>query len=149
MACAGKNEGVQPEVAIDEPLPVEELEVVEDDRPSVRVLLKARHADDLPDRAALDAHDDAMGQLMALSKEDDELIVRERALLLLALYPESETARARLIEVATGTDHAKLRAAAFRGLQPWAAEEEVIALAKAAADDPDARVQAAAAALLE
>lgn len=154
LACAGKSEGVEPEVAVEEPVPaVEVVEVVEvtptEQAPSVRVLLKARHADDLPDRAALEAHEDALDQLIALSREDDELIVRERALLLLALYPESDTARALLIEVAAGTDHAKLRAAAFRGLVPWAGEDEVRALASTAAEDPDARVQAAATALLE
>lgn len=56
--------------------------------PAVRDLLLAKDVADLPDRAVLDTHNDAAKDLADLATLDQQLIVRERALMLLALYPE-------------------------------------------------------------
>ena len=149
LACSGK--------AVDEPAGVEQptpkLEPLAPVEPmqgsSLRMLLKAWHSDDVPGREVFDAHEDAVVQLMELARDDAEMIVRERAMLSLSLYPESPEAKTLLVGVVEGDEHAKLRAAALRGLGGWKADADVVALAESAKADADPRVQAAAAALLE
>lgn len=149
LACSGK--AVDEPVAVEEPTPkLEPLAPVEPmEGSSLRMLLKAWHANDVPGREVFDAHDDPVGQLMDLARDDAEMIVRERAMLSLGLYPESAEAKALLVGVVESEEHAKLRAAALRGLSGWKADPDVVALAQAAQTDADPRVQAAATALLE
>ena len=149
LACSGK--AVDEPVAVEEPAPkLEPLAPVQPmEGSSLRMLLKAWHSDDVPGREVFDAHEDAVGQLMALAQDDPEMIVRERAMLSLGLYPESADAKALLVGVVQGDEHAKLRAAALRGLGGWKTDADVVALAESAKEDLDPRVQAAAGALLE
>lgn len=79
----------------------------------VEELLRARHTEDLPDRATLDIHGDAVAILGHLAAHASTLQVRARAYDLLGLYETDAT----LVE-ALGDDalHGKLRAAAALGL---------------------------------
>lgn len=85
-----------------------------DSAESIRSLLQARHVQDLPTRATLDQHADAEGALRWLAVNDDQAIVRSRALGRLGFYPDSELF---LIEqLANPTQPESVRAGAIVGL---------------------------------
>ncbi len=130
----------QPELVVDNPIPPPST--------AVRDLLLAKDVADLPDRAALDTHPDAAKDLADLATMDPQLIVRERALLLLALYPESHIGVfcGKMMEDA----EPKVRAAAARclaGQDLEAASKQRQALEQALSDE-DPRVGIAAAEVL-
>lgn len=80
----------------------------------LRGLLQAHHPDDLPDQEALDAHGAPEG-LRWLAENDDLLVIRERALLLLRHY-DDDASQSLCAGVFDSDAHAKLRAAAIRCL---------------------------------
>jgi hypothetical protein len=83
---------------------------------TVRALLRARHVEDLPDRARLDSVGAAASALRTVAITDDLLVTRARALERLGLY-DSEDVVAFLVQQAGAADvHPKLRAAAIEGL---------------------------------
>jgi hypothetical protein len=79
----------------------------------VEELLRARHAEDLPDRASLEVHGDAVAILGHLAAHAETMQVRARAYDLLGLYETDPTLVAALEDDAL---HGKLRAAAALGL---------------------------------
>jgi hypothetical protein len=104
LACSGAQSVDGPEVeALATAMPMTELPAKPEDgdplssdnvpvsvsSSPVRDLLLAKDVADLPDRAALDTHPDAAKDLADLATVDPQLIVRERALMLLALYPDA------------------------------------------------------------
>jgi hypothetical protein len=115
---------------------------------AVRDLLLAKDVADLPDRAALDTHPDAAKHLADLATLDQQLIVRERALMLLALYPDAHIGVfcRMMIEDA----EPKLRAASIRCLagQDLAASNTQRQAIEKALSDEDPRVGIAAAEVL-
>jgi len=113
---------------------------------SIRPLLQARHAADLPGRAALEQHPDPEAALRWLADHDELMLVRARSLDLLGLWDTDENA-AFLLAVATDTErHVKLRTAAILGLKrtELSTRNEVVeALFAIAADtEPRAAVEA-------
>ena len=85
--------------------------------PLIRPLLQARHAEDLPDRAALEQHPDPEAALRWLAEHDELMLVRARSLDLLGLWDTDDNA-AFLLAMATDTErHVKLRTAAILGLK--------------------------------
>ncbi|MED5374704.1 MAG: HEAT repeat domain-containing protein [Myxococcota bacterium] len=115
---------------------------------AVRALLLAHDVQDLPTREALDTHPDAAQKLADLAVKDPQLVVRERALLLLALYPESHIGVfcRKMLE----DNEPKVRAAAARCLagQDVAASESMREALEDALADEDPRVGIAAAEVL-
>lgn len=83
---------------------------------SLEQRLRARHDEDLPDRAALDRLPQSEAGLTWLAGHADTLLVRARALDLLGLYA-GDAARGVLLAALTDTSsHDKLRRAAVLGL---------------------------------
>ena len=109
----------------------------------VRALLGARHTADLPSRAALDAQPGAAEALTWIAQYGETLIESERALGLLALYPEAAHA-SMCMELLQGPAHAKIRAGAARCLtgQDLSATQPALVTALS---DKDVRVGVAAA----
>jgi hypothetical protein len=90
---------------------------------NLRPLLLARHAKDLPDRATLQAHANPEGTLMWLADNDDRVVVRERALLLLGHFA-SPSSQAFLVAAARDPSRdPKLQAAAVAGLAKYDLED--------------------------
>jgi len=115
---------------------------------TVRGLLLSRDGFIRPGRDVLDVHEGAWHALVWLAVSDDMLMVRERALLTLALYPDAPTA-----EVCAGhldAEHAKVRAGAVRCLagQDLAASEALRLSLEQALLDEDVRPGIAAAEVL-
>lgn len=107
----------------------------------VRSLLQARHPADLPDRATLDAHG-APAPLHWLAENDRHLVIRERALTLLASYDDGTTVdvcrRVFRSEVAAPVRAAAIRCAAAQS------DVDVQEQLLTALEDPDPRVGLAA-----
>lgn len=161
LACSGAQSSDGPEVeALATPItelpakPVDQGPLTIDQNPNpqvntaIRDLLLAKDVADLPDRAALDTHGDAAKDLADLATLDQQLIVRERALMLLALYPEPHIGVfcRKMMEDA----EPKVRAAAARCLagQNLSASDTQRKALEAALSDPDPRVGIAAAEVL-
>jgi hypothetical protein len=81
---------------------------------AVSALLQARHVDDLPTRETLDANPQAHDALIWIAGNAGEMVQRERALMLLGLYPDDASATV-LLDVLSGDAHPKLKAAAIQG----------------------------------
>lgn len=113
----------------------------------IRGLLLAHHDEDLPDRATLEKHEGALESLAWLARNDDTLVVRERALLLLAQWPSDPTASAVCAEVLASEAPAGARAAAATclGNQALSTDEALLKQVVGALRDPDGRVGSAAA----
>lgn len=86
--------------------------------PSLRSLLLARHPADLPAAELVDAHGGSPA-LRALAASDPLLVVRERALLLLAHRVDADT-HATCARVFADGPHPRVRAAAIGCLDPGA-----------------------------
>ena len=113
-------------------------------------LLLARHAEDLPEKATLDAHAEAPETLRWIALHDERLIIQARALEALGLWPD-DTNRAFLLRVASdSTAQVKSRAAAWKGLAAWdlKADVELHAAATEATADPAVPIARAAQAAL-
>lgn len=111
----------------------------------VAAMLLARHPEDLPPKDVIDANGGAPA-LRAVADTADELVVRERALALLALYGDAETG-AFCRRWATGADvHDKLRAAAIRclGGQDLATDADLRGVVVGGLSSEDPRVAIAA-----
>jgi HEAT repeat protein len=101
-----------------EPPPAAEVAAKEPADPTKRLrhLLRARHPEDLPDRAALARIPDAEQALRTVATTDEDLIVRARAADLLGLFDTEENVAFLLALSGDTTAHGKLRAAAILGL---------------------------------
>jgi hypothetical protein len=82
----------------------------------LRPLLFARHPRDLPDRDTLAAHPNAEATLIHLADNDDRMIVRERALLLLGHFATSSAEEFLTAAASEPERDPRLRAAAIAGL---------------------------------
>lgn len=111
----------------------------------LETLLRARHADDLPGRAQLDAHPDAFEGLIWLAGNADAVAVRVRACQALGLYPERHPA-SELARLGAAGQPAAVRAGALDGLArlPAAERAPATSLIAAALSDADPRVSLAA-----
>lgn len=125
-------------------LPIEPVGEMPAGADKVQALLMARHNEDLPDKAAIDFHGDGQAILEYLAQADGSMVVQERALILLALYPGN----ALCSEMAAEAPHPKLRAAAVRCFKGKTLSAEELAVVQAAAKSQDPRVQAAVTAVL-
>jgi hypothetical protein len=114
---------------------------------AIEGLLRARDADDLPTRAALDAHDDPERALRWLSGNAALAGTQDRALLSLGLYPSAENADFLAAFAVAGRAPSE-RAAALRGLAAMEAGLRAPhrAVIQAGASDPHRAVAAAGAA---
>jgi hypothetical protein len=113
---------------------------------SLRPLLLARHAKDLPDRATLQAHANPEGTLMWLADHDERVVVRERALLLLGHF-DSPSSQAFLVAATRDPSRdSKLQAAAVAGLANYdlEAREDLREVVASQLEHPDVRVGYAA-----
>jgi hypothetical protein len=132
------------EVPVDEAPPAVLPEGVQ----PVRDLLLARHADDLPDKATLSSHEGALEHLQWLAANDDQMMVRARALDLLGYWDEALPLLRQMAGDAEA--HGKLRAAAILGLvrSDLSDDEASRTLLGVLTSDPDERVAAEAQAAL-
>jgi hypothetical protein len=117
---------------------------------TVRELLMARHNDDVPDRATLDAHAGALEALVWLASHGDPLVVRARALRVLGQYAEDD---ARAVQVAVASDsnaHPSLVAAAILGLgdRGFGSDADSRRVVESRSSDADPRIAEAAATAL-
>ena len=122
-----------------------------DELEAISALLRARHADDLPDAETLQTYPGAEAVLRQLGREGETMVMRTRALALLRFY-SSEDSGALLAEIASDGDaHPALRAAAVTGLagQPLADQPARLELVTASLRDPDPRVGTAAVEVLD
>lgn len=120
------------------------------DLDTIASLLRARHAEDLPSAADLEKYPSAEASLQQLARAGETMVVRTRALRLLEHYP-SDASHTLLVEIAGGTGHPALRAAAIEGLasQPLDRLPDTLALVSAALEDGDPRIGLAAVATLD
>ena len=79
-------------------------------------LLSAHHTADLPDRAALDTHEDAVGSLIWIATNGDPLAIRGRAMHILGQYDDAAAVETQREAVADMSGHAIVVAAAIRGM---------------------------------
>jgi hypothetical protein len=117
-ACGSRTSPTTPATTSTRATPAAVLDAVPAD-PSVqqvRVMLQARHTDDLPDRSSLDAVPDALAALRVLAETDELMVTRARALSLIGLYDQPTTTAYLLDVVSDDSAHGKLRAAAMQGL---------------------------------
>lgn len=112
----------------------------------VAALLQARHVDDLPTRETLDAHPQAQDALIWIAGNATEMVQRERALMLLGLYPDAASATV-LLDTLSGDAHPKLKAAAIRGAaaQDLGANADLLNAIVGALSSDDVRMGVAAA----
>jgi HEAT repeat protein len=115
----------------------------------VASLLRARHPEDLPDRATLDRHGGAEA-LWAAAGSDPDLVVRARALELLGLYDEPAQVERLLRTAQDPAAASKLRASAVIGLGRTRAGDRaaVVAAVAALVRDDDRRLALEAGAVL-
>ena len=125
-------------------LPIEPVGEVPAGAEKVQALLMAHHNDDLPDKAAIDFHGDGQAILEYLAQAEGSMVLQERALLLLALYPGTELCG----QMAAEAPHPKLQAAAVRCFKGKTLSAEELAVVQAAGNSQDPRVQAAVMAVL-
>ncbi len=79
-------------------------------------LLNAHDTADLPERATLDAHDDAVGSLVWIAKHGDPLVIRARAMHALGQYDDEPAVQTHREAVANMEAHPIIVASAIRGL---------------------------------
>ena len=117
---------------------------------TLRPLLMARHAKDLPSPRSSARHDDAAAGLRWLAEHDDLVVVRARALLLLRHFPDADTEVLLLRQLDDADSHQQLRAAAVRALSGFDldARADLRAKAAAAVKSPDLPVAVSAARVL-
>jgi len=113
---------------------------------AISELLSARHAQDLPDRATLDAHADADEALAWLARNGSTAALRVRATRALGLFPDRDHDEL-LVEYARPTaPHPTLRAAALQALAALPVERRTphSAVLQQALQSDDPRVVGAA-----
>jgi hypothetical protein len=117
------------------------------DRASLRLILQARHPEDLPGRAALLRHPGVVDALAEMARSDDHLMVRRRAALSLGhLAPIDPRAEQILVALATDAPEIEVRAAALTGLGLCDLEvrADLRRIVEAQATSPDVRLASAA-----
>lgn len=114
---------------------------------SIAELLRARHAEDLPDAETLNAHGDAPEALVWLSLHGDSAMVRVRATRALGQYPDAARADHLASLFLADDTHPALRAAALDALSAYDAptRQRFAGILKPLADHADPRVARAAA----
>lgn len=89
---------------------------VPQDYQTLRSLLLAREAENLPDKATLQRHSNAVEALTWLGRNDDQLVVRARALNVLGYFSSADV-RSTLLSIARDAQQpSKARAGAVEGL---------------------------------
>lgn len=112
----------------------------------VEALLRARHAEDLPTKAALAPHPGAEASLQWLARYADTLLVADRAATLLGSWPSDENTLL-CADLLNSAPHPKVRAAGARCLGGQAGESAETAL-RGALTAADLRIGVAAATAL-
>jgi hypothetical protein len=117
---------------------------------TIRALLRARHADDLPSAEQLARYPSAEASLRHLAEHGETMVIRVRALALLEHFGSDATGELLLRVVADAQLHPALRAAALTGMagQPLDDQPERQLAVIASLADPDPRVGIAAVELL-
>ena len=121
------------------------------DLATIRSLLQARHAEDLPSAEQLAHYPSAEASLRYLAEQGETMVLRVRALALLEHYGSDATGELLTRFAADLELHPALRAAALTGMAGQALDDqpERLAVVVAALHDGDPRVGVAAVELLD
>jgi hypothetical protein len=108
-------------------------------------LLSAHDTADLPERATLDAHEDAVTSLAWIANHGDPLVIRGRAMQILGQYSDELAVQTQRDAVADMDAHAIVVASAIRGMtdRGFADDEESYELVLKRDAETDARIVAA------
>ena len=88
-------------------------------------LLKAHHAEDLPTKETLSAHERSEEGLQWLAENAKEMAIRSRALILLGLCDGEDSMAILDSHIGDTKKNYQLREAAFKGVSQWTLEERI------------------------